>query len=187
MKNHLSMLGIFLRDNRYEEAQRYLEKYSAEVGELTEAVRHENYLVNAVAQDLLHRGHVIGARVELNLMASPLRISEPDLISLLANITDNALEACNKMPEGMERLIRLSVTRREPYLAIVCENSNPGGIVADAEGEGIRSSKSESGHGYGLKTIARIAAAYDGLAEFSHDENTFTITVALKDNTLCVL
>jgi sensor histidine kinase YesM len=181
MRNHLSMLNIFLKDSRFKEAQRYLEKYADEVGEITEAAFHENYIINAVAHDLSHRGHITGANVEFYLKASPRNISEPDLISLLTNIIDNALEACALIPEGTERLIRLSVTRREPYLAIVCENSYAGIIGTAQNGEGIRSNKSETGHGYGLKTIERIAAIYDGMVELSHDNNIFTITVALKD------
>jgi len=181
MRNHLSMLSLFLKDNRIGEAKSYLEKYTDEVGYITEAAFHENYLINAVAHDLSHRGQMIGAKVELNLKAAPRHISEPDLISLLTNIADNALEACVRMPQGIERLIRLSVTRREPYLAIVCENSYPGGIDTAKSSDRIRSSKSETGHGYGLKTIERIAAVYDGMSEFSYNENIFTITVALKD------
>ena len=181
MKNHLSMLNIFLKDNRLKEAQRYLDKYADEVGEITEAAFHENYIINAVAHDLSHRGQIIGANVELNLKASPRNISEPDLISLLTNIIDNALEACTGMPPEMERLIRLSVTRREPYLAIVCENNYHGRIDKVLNGEGIRSNKNEIGHGYGLNTIERISGVYDGMVELSYDENLFTITVALKD------
>jgi hypothetical protein len=181
MRNHLSMLRIYLKDNRFEDAKTYLDKYADEVGMITEAVFHENYIINTVAHDLSHRGQAIGVTVELNLKASPNNISEPDLIGLLANITDNALEACAGMSQGMNRLIKLSVTRREPYLAIVCENSYPGGIDTDKNGEGLRSNKKEAGHGYGLKTIERIASAYDGIVEYSFDENVFTITVALKD------
>jgi sensor histidine kinase regulating citrate/malate metabolism len=181
MRNHLSMLSVFLKDNRIEEAKYYLEKYSDEIGEITEAIFHENYIINAVAHDLSRRGKTIGARVEMNLKASPQRISEPDLISLLTNITDNALEACTKVPQEMMRYIQLSVTRREPYLAIFCENSCQGEIDADKNGDWIHSSKSETDHGYGLRTIERIAAVYDGMVEFSRDENIFTITVALKD------
>jgi hypothetical protein len=180
MRSHLSMLRLFLKDNRTEEAQNYLKIYADEVEGITPAAYHENYLVNAVAHDVLLRSRMIGAKAELNLKASPLRISEPDLISLLTNITDNALEACAKMPEGRERFITFSITKRDPYLAIACENSNPGGIVTDTDGK-ILSSKSEIGHGYGLKTIARIAAAYKGMVEITHDENVFAVAVALKD------
>jgi hypothetical protein len=179
MRNHLSMLRVFLKDNRNEEAKSYLEKYADEVDEITEAVCHENYLINAVAHDLLLRAKSLGVETVLDLKASPLFISEPDLISLLTNITNNALEACAKLPEERERLIKLSIARREPYLVIVCENSNPGGTVS--HGNEILTSKTEAGHGYGLNTIKRIAASYGGMTEISYDETIFTITVALKD------
>jgi len=181
MRNHLSMLRVFLKDSRFGEAQSYLEKYAGEVEFITEAAFHENYIINAVAHDLSHRGQALGVKVDLNLEASPRHICEPDLISLLTNIADNALEACAKIPQGKARFIRLSVTRREPYLAIVCENSYTGKIDIGINGEVLRSSKSKTGHGYGLKTIERIAFAYNGMVDVTHDENTFTITAALKD------
>ena len=89
------------------------------------------------------------------------------------------------MPDGQERLIKFSITRRDPYIAIICENSNPGGIVTgsnEKEGDRIFTSKTESGHGYGLRTIERIATSYGGMMYVSFDQEMFTITVALKDN-----
>jgi len=47
--------------------------------------------------------------------------------------------------------------------------------------EKINTSKTKGNHGYGLKIIERIAAFYDGMTDVAYDENTFTITVALKD------
>jgi len=140
--------------------------------------------------DLLRRSETLGIKTSLNLKTSPHNISEPDLVSLLTNIIENAVEACSKLPEERERFIELSMTRREPYMAIVCKNSNPGGIITAAQIDGgeeddndkIYSSKDIKGHGYGLQTIERIAASYGGMTEISYDDEVFTITVALKDN-----
>jgi len=184
IKNHLTALHVFLNDNRFDEAKLYLEKYANEVGDVTQATYHSNYLINAIVHDLVHRAKTLNIKTELSLKASPLNISEPDLVGLFTNITDNALEACAKMPEGRERLINLSITRREPYLAIICENSYCGGLVTDADdekGDRIISSKRKKGHGYGLQTIGRITSSYGGMMEISHDDDRFSITVALKD------
>jgi sensor histidine kinase regulating citrate/malate metabolism len=83
------------------------------------------------------------------------------------------------LPNNRERFIRLSITRREPYLNIRCENSKTGEIVS-ADGK-MQTSKTGSGHGYGLPTIARIVDAYDGLMDIDYGESTFTIMAALKD------
>jgi len=185
IKNHLTALHMLLKDNRYDEAQNYLEKYAYEVDGVTEAVYHSNYLINAMMHDFMRKAKAMNVKTTLNLKASPQNISEPDLVSLLTNITENAFEACEKLPEGRERFINLSMTRREPYLAIVCENSNPGGITTDSDEEAdgkITTSKHQVGHGYGLQTIQRITSSYDGMMEVTYDDEKFKITVALKDN-----
>jgi sensor histidine kinase regulating citrate/malate metabolism len=184
IKNHLTALHILVKDKKYDKAQDYLQKYVGEINEIAEAAYHSNYLINAVVHDLIHRAKSIGVKVKLNLKASPVSISEPDIIGLLTNITDNAIEACAKLPKGQEGFISLSITRREPYFAVVCENSNPGGITTDTvgeEGKEILTSKTKSGHGYGIKIIERIAASYGGMAEVSYNEEVFTITAILKD------
>jgi len=184
MKHHLTALHVLLKDNRYDEARSYLEKYVYEVGEVTEAFYHQNYLINAMVYDLVRRAKAIGVKTELSLKASPVYISEPDIVSLFSNIIDNALEACAKIAGEREGFIRLSITKREPYLAIICKNSNPGGIlisVDDNEENKIHTSKAIKGHGYGLQTIERIAASYGGMTEVVFDDESFTITVALKD------
>jgi len=179
MNSHLAALHIYLKDKKFEEAEKYLEKYTVDVGDVTGTVYCENYLINAIMHDFLRRAKALGIKADLKIEAAPFNISEPDLCSLLANITDNALEACAKLPDEQERQIALNITRREPYWVVICENSNPGGIVKD--GEKINTSKNRNNHGYGLKIIERIAAFYDGMTDVAYDENTFTITVALKD------
>jgi hypothetical protein len=180
IKKHLVALHILIKDKKYDDAKAYLEKYTQEAGEIAQAVYHSNYHVNAVVHYLMHRAKSMGVKVNLNLKASPVSISEPDIISLLNNISDNALEACAKLEQGS--FINFSLTRREPYFVIVCENSNPGDIITDNTKEGrVLTSKTKDGHGYGLKIIERIAASYSGMTEISYNENTFSITVILKD------
>jgi sensor histidine kinase regulating citrate/malate metabolism len=177
IKNHLAAMQAYLESGKYREAKDYLDKYAEQAVTITETVWHENHLINVLVHDLLRRAEAIGTKVTLNLRASPENISEPDLYSLLTNIKENALEACAKMPENRKRTINLSVTRREPYLVIICENSNPGVIKEDGE---IRTSKPENGHGFGLKIIERIVNANDGIMDIAHDGGTFILTAALK-------
>jgi len=184
IRNHLTALHLLLKDDRFTEAKNYLEKYAEEVGDVSGSTFHSNYLINAIVHDMMQRAKDLDIKTVLNLKASPNAVSEHDIVSLLTNIINNALEACEKMPKGHSRFISLSITRRDPYLAIVCENSNPGEISTDLDGDAgtrINTSKHEKGHGYGLQTIQRIAAAYGGMMEVTYDDELFSITVALKD------
>ncbi|SHN75973.1 sensor histidine kinase [Desulfitobacterium chlororespirans] len=180
IKNHLAALQTYLTDGRHEEAKRYLERCSGQVEAVLEAIYHAHFLINAVVGNLLRRAQGLGVKVELDLKAGPLHIADHDLYSLLSNMLDNALEACEAMPGGRERFIRLRMIRQEPYLSITCVNSRADGILR--ENGNIQTTKRGEGHGYGLWTVEKIADTYDGLVDTDYDESTFTITVALKDN-----
>jgi hypothetical protein len=179
MRGHFAAMQAYLEHGRIEDARDYLTRYAGQSAAVTETVYSEHFLMNAVLGSLYERAGQYGIRVELNLHAAPANIADPDLYSLLSNITDNAIEACIAMPEDSERFVRLTVTRREPYLNIHCVNSKAGEIVS-RDGK-IQTTKTGDGHGYGLWSIGRIVDAYAGLLHIEHDENTFTITVALKD------
>jgi len=184
IRNHLTALHVLLKDNRYDEAQSYLDKYAIEIGEITEAVYHGNYLINAMMHDFVRQAKEKNIKFSLNLKASPKNIADPDLVSLLTNIIENSFEACEKLPPERERFINLSISRREPYLAITCENSNPGNIKTDSEestGGKLITSKKKRGHGYGLQTVERLTQTYNGLMDIIYDDEVFSITVALKD------
>ena len=179
IRSHLAMLQTYLSAFEYDKALRYLENYMGKAIAITEAAYHPHYIVNAMAGSLLRRAKEQNTEVKLNLKASPVNISEPDLYSLLSNLIDNALESCAKLPADSERFIHFGITQREPYICICMENSYSGEISC-AEGV-ILSTKTEPGHGYGLWIIRRIAESYEGFIDTEYDATRFIVTVLIKE------
>jgi signal transduction histidine kinase len=179
IKSHLTALSMYLEHGRADEAREYLSRYAEQAAAVTETAFSEHFLINAIAGTLSERAREQGIKTELKLKAAPKHIAHPALYGLLSNLTDNALEACSAMPEGSDKFIKLSVTKRDPYFVICISNSKSGETVT-ANGK-IRTTKTENGHGYGLWTVERIVNAYDGMINIEHDENTFTVSAALKD------
>lgn len=179
MKNHLGAMQTFIKNGRWNEAAAYLERYAAQTEPVIDAVYHDNLLINTVVSKLVYMAKEQDIQVELDLRTEPRGIADPDLFSLLANVSDNALEACLSMPGSENRFIRLTISRREPYLNIICENSRAGEII-QLDGQ-LHTTKQDSGHGYGLETIKRITNDYAGIMDTDYNENTFTIMIALKD------
>ena len=180
MGKHLAAMQTYMKDERYADAKKYLEQFGARAEIVTQAVHHNNFLINAVIQNLLYTANEHRIKVELKLQAEPKGISDPDLYSLLNNILDNALEASDYVAN--ERFIRLSVFRREPYFVISCTNSCTGEIIKVSEEERLQTTKQEEGHGYGLWIVEQIAYTYDGLVDTDFKDGMFNIKVALKDN-----
>lgn len=108
-------------------------------------------------------------------------ITDNDLTSLFCNLLDNAIEAASDTPEA---LIDLRVARREntSFSVLTMTNScqeNPFSVRNHA----IYTMKPDkSKHGFGLKSIQRIAEAYGGNMQMYHDPETATFhtIIALK-------
>ena len=179
IKNHIATLQIYFKDKLYNDAEAYLEKYAGEAIPIVETIYHENSMINASVHKLTQKAKEHGIKVELSLSATPNKIADYDFYSLLSNIIDNALESCIAVPDNGKTFIRLAFTRREPYLNIRCENSMMGEL-RHMDGR-IMTSKSGSGHGYGLLTIERIVGTYDGFMDITGNEGVFTIAIALRD------
>lgn len=179
MKNHFNALQTLLENNCQQDAIDYLKRYAEQTDLAFDTVYHDNLLINTVVRKLIYLADEQNIKVELDLRAEPFNISAPDLFNLLSNVIDNALEACLSVPEDINRFIRLTISRREPYLNIVCENSRIGELSID-NGQ-FQSVKKDNEHGYGLKTIRRITDYYAGIMDTDYTENTFIIMIALKD------
>lgn len=177
---HFAALQTFLKDGRHEQAQNYLDQCVGQAAAVAEVAHHDHFLVNAVVRKLAQKAAELNVKLELNLKPCRIGVSDPDLYSLLNNILENALEACEAMPEDSKRMIRLTLARKEPYLYITCVNSKGGNIICGDEE--LKTTKPDpSEHGFGLWTVKRIVTRYDGIMDVEYDETSFTIALALKD------
>jgi sensor histidine kinase regulating citrate/malate metabolism len=184
IKNHVAVVRTYMKDKRYNEAETYIEQFADETKGVIDAVYHDSFVINAVVGNLIDSAQDNNIKVDLSLKVNSVQISDYDFYSLLSNILENALEACLVMTRDCkhckkELFINLSISRREPYLNIRCENSKSSEIIL-VDGK-IQTSKTESGHGFGLQIIGRIVDSYDGIMNVDYDEDRFVLTVALKD------
>lgn len=179
MNKHLAAMRVYLDSGRIAEARDYLTQYAEQLAVVTETGYSEHFLINAIAGNICQKAGEYGIKTEADISAAPEHIAAPDLYGLLSNLMDNALEACMAVPEEKWRFIRLTVTKREPYLNIRLMNSKSGETVS-VDGK-IQTTKAGEGHGYGLRTIERIVNAYDGMMNIEYDDKTFKVTLALKD------
>jgi hypothetical protein len=180
IKKHITALRLCMRNGLYKEAEDYLEQFANHAMPIADAVYHDDFLINAVVNNLIIRAEELGATVNLNIKAAPINIAAHEFYSLLSNIIENALEACAAMPKHEPRAISLNITRRDPYINIRCQNTKSGEIM-QTNGR-LQTTKPGQGHGYGLQIIRRIVDAHQGIMQIDHTPQTFTLTTALKDH-----
>lgn len=96
---------------------------------------------------------------------------------LLANLLDNAIEACEKV-EKDRRLIYLRIKRQNQMLLIFIENT-----IEESEAEKREffktSKKNKELHGLGIKCIDNVILKYDGHKEYSIQKDNFQMYISL--------
>ena len=107
-------------------------------------------------------------------------ISDGDLIIMMGNLLDNALEAVSKL-EKESAYIKVRIYREnQGKIAIVkIENPFKNPIKYNKSGK-ILTNKIEGLHGYGLKSANATAKKYGGFLQCSHDEQVFTSVLILS-------
>ena len=106
-----------------------------------------------------------------------INIETTDLVTILGNLIDNALNSLADVPEDKRNLTikvvfsqeRLIIRTLNPYVGnVLCKNSK------------IVSAKQISGkHGYGLNNIAKAVNKYKGYMDIDYTGNIFTVGILM--------
>ncbi len=135
----------------------------------------ENVVVDAVVADKARRCRGEGISLELRLaLPQDLPLDGPTLCSVFANLLDNAIEACLRLPVESRRIL-CSAACRGGYLIV--QETNPLPPPLDAAAQRRRST---DGRGLGLKILEQIALRRDGMVEVCPEGGQFQIAVWLK-------
>jgi len=104
-------------------------------------------------------------------------ISVMDMCSLMGNILDNAIESTRKAPED-ERLIRLTIAKKQKFAVIRCENyCEKVPVIKDNQLKTTKQDKEN--HGYGTKSLVYVAEKNGGSASFNAQDHWFTVSIFL--------
>lgn len=155
----------------------FLKRYTGEmpVSEVTNycASPAVNAALNYFAQAAQSMGVKLQWRIDL---PEDCPVPDVDLGGILSNILENAVRACENVPEE-DRSIRLTVTTLdEPNLYIVAANSFDGNVRL--QGDRYLSTR-KNGTGLGLASIAITAKKYGGSARFHHKGCVFCTDVRI--------
>ena len=110
-------------------------------------------------------------------------VADIDLCSVLGNLLDNAIEACEKL-EAKDRKIVINIDERSGFLIIKVTNSiTP--QTSKIKRIGFTTKEDAENHGIGLRMVERICVKYEGRLIFTPLENVLSVSAILKkDNNL---
>ena len=181
MKAHLFALKTYLTDNKV--AMTYLDGLVEDINESEIYSKTGNMVVDSVINYKLKSASENSIKLCVKTtIPQILNIEAVDMVTILGNLLDNALEATAVVEE---KRIDINISYNKSALIIKIDNTFDGivnytnGDSANGAKEVIATRKSCNNHGYGLKNIRKAVDKYDGHMEINHDENVFSVGVML--------
>ena len=168
MKNHLICIRELAAQGRYDELESYISEISEKVRDADRLIHTGSGIIDAIVNEKAAAAKKAGAQFEWEGTISGLEISAVDSCTLVANLLDNALEACDKV-DVAKRFISLSFRRSEHFLLMTCENS-AARVVELSGGRPLSTKSDKANHGFGLENIERCVKKYGGELKLSSEE-----------------
>ena len=152
------------------------------IGDVGQTIQTGNPVADVIVNDKRRQCGELGIRFEAELCyPSPEAYDAFDVGIILQNLLQNALEACESVPEG-GRYIRLTGKRTGRFFLIEVRNPFAGEVAFGPDGL-PRTTKQENApmHGLGLTNVRREAEKYMGELELKAGPREFIATVLLQE------
>ncbi len=179
MKHHIDSLAALCESGDLERVSGYVKALSGDY--CKEPGRYSDHaLINALVSSCAKRAKEIGADFEASVQVPEvIGIDDADIAVVLSNMIDNAIEALTLVADEKDRRLSLKAAIFEDTgLFISCINTFEGERKQDEAGAFI-STKSDKGHGVGLKAMQRVAEKYNSIILPEIEGNTFHIKTYL--------
>lgn len=176
LRHHNTILAEYLSAGDIEGASHYLQKYNSSIAEASMQTYCENITANILIRANSRRAHELGVRYEaFAQIPEALPLSDPELGTLLANMLENAIEACEKCDQN-DRFLLLTAKTEDGSLSIELTNSMNGMVTFV---DGLPISTKEGGTGIGTNSIRNLVKKHEGMVRFQQKDQTFITQVLL--------
>ncbi len=162
MKNHLLAIRNLAENSKREELLLYLDSISSDIEKAASPYRSGNDVADAIISDKMSKASKRGITLEVTGDLTGLNIEPADLVTILSNLLDNAIEAVSKLygSEGSEdkKKIDLEFKKNANFIFISQRNLS----LQNVNTALIKSSKNSPDHGFGIYNMKRSIKKYGG-------------------------
>lgn len=169
----------FLKEKEYDKIDEAIDQY-INVRVMDEALNFcQDKGVDAIISYFKSNALMHQISVEINIQPDfKTGDSEIDFCIVLANLLENAYEACLRQPEGEKRFIRLRMGMIGEHMAAFSIENSCAGHVSESGGGYISSKDGEKG--IGVVSVKSIVKKYNGKVMFKPGNDSFNVTVMMN-------
>ena len=178
MKNQLSYVEILIKQGKNEETTKYIDEYINSSSDVLNSFSCSNNVINSIINLELTKAKISKIKVDVKVVVPPLLpFKDNDLVSLITNMIDNAIE--NYHSEKEDKII-VRIIKQNDFIRFIV--SNPIDTTKVNLKNLTKTSKAGRGHGYGTKIIKNIASSYNGYVHFGVEGDRFVCDTVLDLN-----
>nr|WP_164510715.1 GHKL domain-containing protein [Lacticaseibacillus jixianensis] len=174
--DHLQALKAYLDSQDTAAARAYLDDLEDKLDTVDTLVHSGNPMLDAIlnAKLTLAERDNIPTNVKAFVGATPL-IADLDLVVIVGNLMDNALEAIEAQPAGEKRRLRVYIAILKQQLYISITNTRPADQQIDIHYASTKNDK----RGLGIRRINKLVAKYGGMINRQYEEAVFVTEIAI--------
>ena len=177
-KNRITTIGMLARSGEYDKLLNYIDS----VGEDYRSDRTFYNTGNIIVDNILNMKYEEMEKADITFIPrlsdlSDLEIADDDLVILLSNLLDNAIEACMRC-EG-SREISLKFVKEENSTILAVSNTTNGQSIM-RNGRYISTKDDPDEHGIGMKNIIRIIEKYKGDYTIEDKDGRFSFYILIE-------
>ena len=181
MKLHLTTAMDYNANNKTDELADYLKSILGDIEKSEVYSNTGNIAVDSIINFKLKDVVENNIKTDIDVfIPGDLKIEVVDIVAILGNLLDNALEGVAKVED---KRIKLMITSNKGNILMKIENTFDGMVqYADAKSNApktILTRKKGDQHGYGLKNIYKSVEKYNGHIEIGHKDGVFSVGVLL--------
>lgn len=177
-KNQIACIESLLDKKQYSKLDEYVKKISGSLNNEPDAINTNNIIVNAILntkyQEAEAKGIVFVFRVN---DLSELKMKDEDVVTILANLLNNAIEACELCEDN--KVIKFKFVKEDDIIIIAVKNTFSYDVIYE-NGE-IKSTKTSNvdEHGVGIKNVLKIIDKYDGSYVIEDKDKEFFFSIII--------
>ena len=173
MRHHYQMLLSYAKNSEMDKLTDYLERQTERIEQITTGRFCENETVNNILKVYHKKATEQNIVIEIRAAAKPdLAATSPDLVSIIANILENALHGAADSGSA-EPFIRVTVKHQAQRFVVGCDNSCTKSLNFEEIPDWLR--------GIGINSIVDTADKYNGTCLFSAKDGVFRCMVIMDE------
>ena len=173
-KNHLSAIKNL---NNNPEIERHISKMIESLAKYSKVCHSGNHTLDVIIDKYVTECELNNIIFEFDIKNNNLSQIEPyDLVGILGNLLDNAIEATEK---SKDKTVRIESDFRNNFSVIIVSNSCVNTPKLDNSKLPSTTKNNKRLHGFGLKSVQKTVKKYNGDISFDYDYETKTFLVTI--------